>query len=57
MLVDLKLLQLLQVYPKRLLQWNDHASADWRETEVAHNRKKHGVILCESDLSSGHPLV
>ena len=31
--------------------------ADWRETEVAHNPKKHGVIVRESDLGSGHLLV
>ena len=30
--------------------------ADWRETEVDLNLKKHGVILRESDLGSGHPL-
>ena len=30
--------------------------ADWRKTEVAQNPKKHGMILRESDLDSGHPL-
>ena len=31
--------------------------ANWRETEVALNLKKHGMILRESDLGSGHMLV
>ena len=29
---------------------------DWWETEVALNLKKYGLILCESNLGSGHPL-
>ena len=42
------------------------AAADWsrvvcvgsdRETEVAHDPKKHGVTMLYSSLGSGHPLV